>query len=157
MDNKKKSDEDLLKEIEAGERRLLGGIYDDLYGTPQNASPEDALKNANDALREARELLSRLPEDMPKKKKEAGSEEVRPEEAKEPEKPKEPEEDSSSGIPSSGVYRQSRNRKDNGCPYSCEALQTDRRPFPGAAGGSGPFRSGSRLCGTDCAEDAGKD
>lgn len=93
MDNKKKSDEDLLKEIEAGERRLLGGIYDDLYGTPQNASPEDALKNANDALREARELLSQLPEDMPKKKKEAGSEEVRLEEAKEPEKPKEPEED----------------------------------------------------------------
>ena len=85
MDNKKKSDEDLLKEIDAGERRLLGGIYDDLYGTPQNASPEDALKNANDALREARELLSQLPEDMPKKKKEAGSEEVRPEEAKEPE------------------------------------------------------------------------
>ena len=69
MDNKKKSDEDLLKEIEAGERRLLGGIYDDLYGTPQNASPEDALKNANDALREARELLSQLPEDMPKKRK----------------------------------------------------------------------------------------
>ena len=93
MDNKKKGDEDLLKEIDAGERRLLGGIYDDLYGTTQNTSSEDALKNANEALREARELLNRLPDDMPKAKNKTRSGEAGQEETKEEEKPKEPEED----------------------------------------------------------------
>lgn len=55
---------DLLKEMDRTERALLGGIYDDLYGTRTNTntpSEQEALKNAQDALKDAQELLNTLP------------------------------------------------------------------------------------------------